>query len=159
MRHIMILTLGAIVALAAGAIAQTAGTTDKDPQASEQARVQAQNLGPGFVDNDGNGICDYYEAGTPGQGRGYGARAGRGAGVGPGFVDNDNDGICDYFQAGTPGQGRAGRGGRAYGAFNGTGTGVGPRDGSGYGVRAGGGVGVCDGAGPRGNRGGRGPRR
>jgi hypothetical protein len=154
MRHFTVWTLGAILALAAGTLAQTAGTTEEDPQAREQARIPVQNLGPGFVDNDGNGICDYFEAGTPGQGRGFGARAG--AGAGPGFVDNDNDGICDYYQAGTPGQGRAGRWGRAYGTGNGTSTGVRPRDGSGYGIRAGGRGGACDGTGPRGNRGRRG---
>lgn len=102
MKHLMMLTLGAIVALAAGAMAQTAGTTNEDPKASEQARVQAQNLGPGFVDNDGSGTCDYYEAGTPGQGRSYGARAGlggraysarNGTGTGVGPLDGSGYGV------------------------------------------------------------------
>jgi hypothetical protein len=67
----------------------------------------------------------------------------------PTFVDKDGDGICDTYQAG--GQGQAKGKGRGNGAGN---QGVGPRDGSGYG--AGNCTGACDGAGPKGQRRGKG---
>ncbi len=57
-----------------------------------------------FVDNDGDGVCDYQGKGgrrfmgSKGN-RGFGAR-GNGAGR---FVDKDGDGVCDF--SGTRGQG------------------------------------------------------
>lgn len=59
--------------------------------------------GPGFVDEDGDGVCDHAGSG-----------AGRGMGRGSGFVDEDGDGVCDYAGQGAgrgqgPGRG-AGRG-------------------------------------------------
>ena len=62
---------------------------------------QRRGQGAGFVDEDGDGVCDYY--GT-----------GRGRGQGAGFVDEDGDGVCDYFGTGRgSGQGRGqGRGQR-----------------------------------------------
>ena len=48
-------------------------------------------MGLGFVDADGDGVCDYY--------------AGRlAAGIGLGFVDADGDGICDYYAGGRGGR-------------------------------------------------------
>lgn len=52
---------------------------------------------PGFVDEDGDGICDHAGSGQ-----------GPGQGDGSGFVDEDGDGVCDYAGSG----GRPGRGGR-----------------------------------------------
>lgn len=90
---------------------------------------RGQGEGPGFVDEDGDGVCD--NAGTGGQGQGQGPgfvdedgdgvcdHAGDG-GQGPGFTDEDGDGVCDY--AGTDGmrggQG-AGRMGRSQGQMMG----------------------------------------
>lgn len=61
--------------------------------------MMSQGTGPGFVDEDGDGVCDH--AGT-GQGMG------RGQGTGQGFVDADGDGVCDHAGTGQ-GMGR-GRG-------------------------------------------------
>lgn len=62
---------------------------------------QGNGRGAGFVDNDGDGVCD--NAGQGGGGRG--GRMGQGGGRGAGFVDNDGDGVCD-----NAGQGNGGRG-------------------------------------------------
>ncbi len=55
--------------------------------------------GAGFVDEDGDGVCDY--AGT---GQGMGHRHGfvdeDGDGVCDNFVDEDGDGVCDYAGTG-----------------------------------------------------------
>ena len=60
---------------------------------------RGQNVG--FVDEDGDGVCDYYGIGR-GNGQGRGNRAG--------FVDEDGDGVCDYFGIGRgSGQGRGQR--------------------------------------------------
>lgn len=50
-----------------------------------------------FIDEDGDGICDHYVAGTCG-------------GVcGQGYVDADGDGVCDNYASGAcPGNGGAG---------------------------------------------------
>ena len=79
---------------------------------------------PSFIDEDGDGICDNYQAG----GRGLGLRNGTGAN----FVDADGNGVCD--NAGT-GVGRANRAGK--GLRNGTGANFVDADGNG----------VCDNAG------------
>ncbi len=53
--------------------------------------------GRNFVDADKDGICDHYENGTTGQGRGPGKGAGlrNGKGRQANFVDANNNGICD----------------------------------------------------------------
>ena len=53
--------------------------------------------GPAFVDKDNNGVCDNFENGTAGQGRGPGNGTGlrNGKGRAVNFVDADNNGICD----------------------------------------------------------------
>jgi len=48
--------------------------------------------GAGFVDKDGDGICDNYAT--------HGGKGGMGKGHGAGFVDANNDGICDNAKAG-----------------------------------------------------------
>ena len=45
-----------------------------------------------FVDNDGDGVCDYAQNGST-------------TWHGPGFVDYDNDGVSDYWQPGGRGHG------------------------------------------------------
>ena len=57
-------------------------------------RGPSEGTGPGYADQDGDGVCD--NAGSDGQG--------------PGYTDEDGDGVCDHL--GTGGQpGRGGRGG------------------------------------------------
>lgn len=46
------------------------------------ANANGCGWGPGYVDADGDGICDN--------------RGTNGCGWGPGYVDADGDGICDY---------------------------------------------------------------
>lgn len=63
--------------------------------------------GPGFVDNDGDGVCDNF---VDENGDGVCDRAGIGqGGRGPGFVDNDGDGVCDHAGTGQGGGPRRGR--------------------------------------------------
>ncbi len=106
--------------------------------------------GPGFVDEDGDGVCDH--AGERGHGHGFVDEDGDGVcdhagerGHGPGFVDEDGDGACDH--AGERGRGHGWRGGRGHGPH---GPGFADEDGDG----------ACDHAGERGRghgwRGGRG---
>ena len=62
---------------------------------------QRRGQGAGFVDEDGDGVCDYF---------GIGRRDGQGRGNRAGFVDEDGDGVCDYFGTGRgSGQGRGQR--------------------------------------------------
>ncbi len=70
-----------------------------------------QGRGPGYVDQNRDGVCDRFQKGQPplgGQGRGWGR--GRFAGRGPGYVDQNGDGVCDRFQKGQPPVGGQGRG-------------------------------------------------
>ena len=58
------------------------------------AMVSGGQFGPGFVDEDGNGMCDNF---VDGDGDGVSDLAGTGQGQGPGFVDEDGNGTCDNF--------------------------------------------------------------
>ena len=53
--------------------------------------------GRGYVDADGDGVCDNCQNG------------GRGQGQGQNWVDADGDGACDNCQNGGHGQGKGGR--------------------------------------------------
>jgi hypothetical protein len=77
MKRLMILTLGAIVACAPAASAQaTPPAGNPDPPSQTQ-------VGPNFVDDDGDGICDRYQ--DRGRTRsGKCARCGQGPGDGSG---------------------------------------------------------------------------
>ena len=62
---------------------------------------------PGYVDADGDGVCDNYASG---QG------AGRGAASCPGYVDADADGACDNDGSGCGrARGMGHHGGQGYG--------------------------------------------
>jgi hypothetical protein len=112
MKRLMILTLGAMVALAATANAQS-----NPPAANPNAPAQSQ-VGPKFVDNDGDGICDLFQSGAATRAgkatrRGNGPRDGSGnqgigprdgSGYGPGA--GVGCGVCDG--TGPKGQGRRG---------------------------------------------------
>lgn len=107
--------VGAVPALAAGTgtgggaglqsgVCQTASALS-----SGAARVSAPAACAGFVDADGDGICDNRGTGT-------------GGGNGAGYVDADGDGVCDNYGTG---------------AGNGYGNGSGAGDGNGYGAGTG----------------------
>ncbi|NQU64659.1 MAG: hypothetical protein HQ517_10310 [SAR324 cluster bacterium] len=55
---------------------------DNATESTNQTTAAIQ--GHEFVDNDGDGICDYAEDGSP-------------TWHGPGFVDEDEDGVCDFW--------------------------------------------------------------
>jgi len=108
MKRLMILTLGAMVAYAAAAHAQT------NPQPAPAKPPAQSQVGPNFVDNDGDGICDNYQARAGKRGRGgYGPGDGTGnQGIGPrdgsGYGPGGGSGNCD----GTGPKGKRGRGPR-----------------------------------------------
>jgi len=60
---------------------------------SEDWSPRGPGLGQGFVDQDGDGVCD-----NAGSGRGPGR--GPGQGYGPNYVDADGDGVCDNADSG-----------------------------------------------------------
>ena len=88
-KNVKIIGIAALVALLVMVVAATT------------AFAQGPNAGrgAGFVDADGDGVCDTCGGtGVPAQdGSGFqrGNRGG-GYGQGAGFVDNDGDGVCDY---------------------------------------------------------------
>lgn len=68
--------------------------------------------GRGCVDADGDGICDHYAAG---QARGCGHRNAPRGGCGRNYADTDGDGVCDNYstaQCRRGGSGARGRCGR-----------------------------------------------
>lgn len=118
--------------------------SEAEPVAPSQPETASEPVpsswGAGFIDEDGNGICDRFEQGycdvpgCVGHGRGYassgdarGGAAGQGQGAGAGYVDADGDGICD-----NRGSGYGGGYGNGYGNGNGNGYG------NGYGHHGGG---------------------
>ncbi len=110
MKRTLILAIGILAVSASAAFAQAPTT----PQPPAGARV-----GANFVDANGDGICDQFQAGNrqgqgggqaqrgkrlgPQDGSGYGAGAGAGAGAGTGA----GTGVCDM--TGPTGKGRGPR--------------------------------------------------
>lgn len=97
--------LGATYALAAqdpdtGSVAPQPGFVDEngdgicDWMGTGMMNGYGYGPGPNFVDEDGDGICDYCGTGRMG---GYGPGTN---GAGPNFVDENGDGICDYMGTG-----------------------------------------------------------
>ncbi|MEG0095907.1 MAG: hypothetical protein RR671_00300 [Raoultibacter sp.] len=79
------------------------GYVDADGNGVCDNAGQGNGNGQGFVDADGNGLCD-----NAGQG------GGRGQGNGAGYVDADGNGVCDNAgQGGGRGGNGGGRGHRA----------------------------------------------
>ena len=105
----MVLTTGSVTAFARG------------------GRGGRGGCGYGYVDADGDGVCDNYTQGKPGYGcGGYVDKDGdgicdncgrpvHGNGCGYGYVDADGDGVCDNYTQGKPGGGRGGRYGQGGG--------------------------------------------
>lgn len=90
--------------------------------------------GGGFIDEDGNGVCDHYESGScpSPNGGGYGAGAGNGTGVGGGYIDEDGNGVCDRYEN-SGAQGGSNGSGQGNGTASGNGAGSGYGHGSGHG--------------------------
>ncbi|MDH4182870.1 MAG: hypothetical protein OEV92_01500, partial [Nitrospinota bacterium] len=57
--------------------------------AGSYTRVSSGGYGHGWVDENGDGICDWAQNGSA-------------TWHGPGFVDTDGDGVCDYWQDNSP---------------------------------------------------------
>ncbi len=96
----IVVALIAVVMLAPAAYAQGPGGRGQQPGQGTRQQQPGQGLctGDNFVDNDGDGVCDY--AGNGQMGRRGMAGQGQGTGMGAGFVDNDGDGVCDYAGSG-----------------------------------------------------------
>ena len=110
MRRLMTLTLGALIALTVTASAQTA------PAGPPTDRPTPAAVGPNFVDDDGDGICDNYQARGGRRGRGHGPGDGTGnRGVGPrdgtGYGAGSGAGTCGTCD-GTGPKGKGARRGR-----------------------------------------------
>lgn len=117
------------------------GMVDSVPAAQkavEAASTAAAPACPGYVDADGDGVCDNYATGACAQNghhRGYidanndgvcdnyasGACDGPGCGTGAGYVDANNDGICDNYAGGVQGNGSNGGNGQSNGYGQGSG--------------------------------------
>lgn len=107
------------------------------------AQTKTKN-GKSFVDLNGDGICDQFQAGYGFDDDGDGIPNGQD----PDYVKPE-DGSGNKFMKGTMNKNKFGKGG--FGPGDGTGnSGLGPRDGTGYGL--GSGTGTCDGTGPKGKR-------
>ena len=109
MKKTMIIVMFAFGILAAGRLtAQSVTGNNESPDKSVRVENQVvnQQAGAGFIDKNGDGICDNNALrGTRGGGRN--------------FTDADNNGVCDNFS-----NGRKGRGfGRGNGKCDGTGRG------------------------------------
>ena len=108
MKRALILAVGLVAVTAIAASAQTPTT----PQSPSGATVGAK-----FVDANGDGICDNFQAGTrQGQGNGMARKgkrlgpqdgSGYGAGSGAGVGSGSGSGICDL--TGPKGKGRGPR--------------------------------------------------
>jgi hypothetical protein len=98
------------IALLAPAVFAQGPADGYGPGYGRGAMVSGGQFGPGFVDEDGNGICDNF---VDEDGDGVCDLAGTGQGRGLGFVDEDGDGVCDH--AGTGRQ--ADRSGRMMGRW------------------------------------------
>ncbi len=77
MKRAVILSLGAVAVLALATVASAQGQTQPPQQPQKPAGTM---VGPNFIDLNGDGICDNFQAGKLG-GRGMRARRG---GYGPG---------------------------------------------------------------------------
>ena len=95
----------ALILLAAALVLVPAYVFSDDDEATPATQTGSTN----FIDEDGDGICDNWQAGGKGLGLGKGNREN--------FVDEDGDGICDNYQSGLRkglGQGRGYRQGAGF---------------------------------------------
>ena len=66
---------------------------DGADNAAQDNRTVGRGNCPGFIDEDGNGVCDVCESDRN---------------ACPGYIDADNDGVCDNYGSGACGQGIGG---------------------------------------------------
>lgn len=103
MKVILLTGLAVTVLGTAGTLAAGAGQTLRLRDGTCQLTPE-QGIGQGFVDENGDGICDNMGTGI-----------GAGAQTGQGFVDENDDGICDNREGAMGLGGGAGRhGGRGW---------------------------------------------
>lgn len=110
----LVFSLVLVAGLAFAANTSAEAQNNKDDQKQKTQTTQTER--PGFVDNNGDGICDNYNGNRPGKGLGPGNGNGQGRGQGKGlgrrgngqgqggngnFVDTDNNGTCDNLENGT----------------------------------------------------------
>jgi hypothetical protein len=89
MKRVLILGVAALIALVA--VDASAQSRQAGPPVAGQAQT---TVGPNFIDNDGDGICDRFQTGTrPGSGQGI--ANGRGNGYGRGKGDGTRIGPQD----------------------------------------------------------------
>jgi hypothetical protein len=129
MNRLLLATTGALLLFAGTAFAQAAVQQQPVPRPGQQAVTPAPQApagqgiarawGPRFVDNDGDGVCDFF--GWQGRGMGRNRAA---ATWGPRFVDRDGDGVCDFYPGGAGQPRLAARPGLAAGAGFGAGAGA-----------------------------------
>jgi len=77
----------ALVLLAAALVLVPAYVFSDD----DEAAPATQTLSTNFIDENGDGICDNWQAGGQSLGLGKGNREN--------FVDEDGDGVCDNYQS------------------------------------------------------------
>jgi hypothetical protein len=120
MKRMMILGAAGIVVLLIGSAASAQTSSPTRPGSATGTCV-----GPNFVDADGDGVCDHYQAGQGGQrggGKGVGGRKGYGPGDGTGNQGaGPKDGTGYGPGAGTGGCDGTGRQGRGQGQGRGRG--------------------------------------
>lgn len=107
-RILVVLGLVAVAGLVLSNIELSAQDSSKAGPPAMQAKH-----GANFVDENGNGLCDRYEQGTP-----MGQHGDHMKGHGANFIDENGDGICDNAGTGSQrhghhaGNGRMGNGAR-----------------------------------------------
>ena len=88
-RKVAVIALLSAVLFIGMAYAQPGGINGNQNSSGQGVSGQSRGNGcGGFVDEDGDGICDNYQSGQCHM-YGYG-----------GFIDEDGDGICDNYQSG-----------------------------------------------------------
>lgn len=72
----------------------TGGMMGQSMGCRKHCRGQGMGKGMGFVDKDGDGVCDHYTTAMANGATGNGGMMKNGQGAG--FVDADGNGICDH---------------------------------------------------------------
>jgi len=96
-----------LIVLGGFIILGTANVNAQEPQKKDQPATQS--VRPGYTDNNGDGVCDFYDGTQPGQGKGPGngkglGRAnGKGLGRGMGLRNGTGNGMRRLNGTGTNG--------------------------------------------------------
>lgn len=87
-----IMIFSSILVLAGFNLASAQQVTSNPPAVSATTapnQTASTTPGPNYIDTNGNGICDHWEA-----------RAAQGTPGGPNYIDRDGDGVCDNLRQG-----------------------------------------------------------